>query len=254
MKRINLAVLGLAAAALLALPAMSRAANSVGIENSPHDFSTNATFQPWNSRHGVCSACHSAHETDDAQIVPLWNHKTTTASFTPYSSPTLNASVGAPNGKSLACLSCHDGTVAINEGIGGLGGSAPIMMGTIAPSAVKGPDLHNTHPISFVYDAALATADGALEDPTTYKIGDAKTRLTVQTAPVPTTWPAGSISIVGKTIDQALLDGNHRVQCTSCHDVHRMVGSAPGSGILVKISGTDADNRGSTICRTCHVK
>jgi hypothetical protein len=254
MKRTNLAALGLAAAALLALPAISRAANSIGIENSPHDFSTNSLYQPWNSRHGVCSSCHSVHNTDAAQVIPLWNHKTTTASFTPYSSPSLNASVGAPNGKSLACLSCHDGTVAVNEGSGGLGTNAPILMGVIDPAAVIGPDLHTTHPISFVYDAALATADGALENPTTYKIGDPKTRLTVQTPPVPTTWPAGSVSIVGKTIDEALLDGNHRVQCTSCHDVHKMVGSAPGSGILVKISGTDADNRGSTICRTCHVK
>ena len=106
----------LAVAGLLALPRIGSAAINKGIEGSAHDFSTNA----WNvSRKGVCSACHSAHNTDTNQIAPLWNHATSAATFTPYSSPTLNASVGLPSGVSLACLSCHDGTVAVNQGISG---------------------------------------------------------------------------------------------------------------------------------------
>jgi len=44
------------------------------------------------------------------------------------------------------------------------------------------------------------------------------------------------------------------VQCSSCHDVHKQVGSAPTSGIMVKISGTDSSARGSLICRNCHIK
>ncbi|MDW8309517.1 MAG: hypothetical protein RMK20_09105, partial [Verrucomicrobiales bacterium] len=113
------------------------------------------------------------------------------------------------------------------------------------------PDLHTTHPISFVYDAALAAADGGLEDPTTYKIGDPKTRLTISTPPVPASW--SGTSLTGKTINEALLI-NQRMECSSCHDVHKMDGSAPSSGILLKISGTDSSGRGSLICRTCHVK
>jgi|ERR1051326_1721265 hypothetical protein len=253
MKTTNRLPLGLMAAAALALPTIAGAAISIGIENSPHDFSTvigtnKASTASWNSRHGVCSPCHSAHHTDDAQVAPLWNHATTTGPFTPYSSPTLNASVGAPDGVSLACLSCHDGTLAVNAGAGaptfGVGAD-------LDANAKIGPDLHVVHPISFTYDAALATADGNLEDPTTYKIGDAKTRLTVSTPPVPATW--SGTSLTGKTIKDAMLfDG--KVQCASCHDVHKQDGSAPESGILVRISSTDADGRGSTLCRTCHVK
>jgi hypothetical protein len=239
----------LAAAGLLALPriAVAQSVNK-GIEGSVHDFSTNS----WNIRKGTCSTCHQAHNTDTAQIVPLWNHATSTAAFVPYASPTLNATVGAPSGASLACLSCHDGTLAVNEGIGGgfLGGGS-VSSGPIDPSAQIGPDLHVVHPISFTYDAALATADGGLENPTTYKIGDPKTALTYSTAPVPASW--SGTSLTGKTIDEALLF-DHKMQCSSCHDVHKLEGSAPSSGILTRISGNDAGGKGSTLCRTCHIK
>src|SRR6266481_4018945 len=72
MKKTNLLPLALMAAAALALPAASRAAISIGVENSPHDFSTNAAYASWNTRHGVCSPCHAAHNTDPAQVAPLW--------------------------------------------------------------------------------------------------------------------------------------------------------------------------------------
>jgi hypothetical protein len=247
MKRRNLAVLGLAAAALLAVPATVRAQSvNKGIEGSIHDFSTNSS---WNTRKGVCSACHSAHNTDVNQIAPLWAHATSVGPFTPYTSPTFNAGPHQPSGHSLACLSCHDGTVAINQSISGiLGTNGPVF---IDPSAQIGPDLHNTHPISFIYDSALAAADGGLEDPAVYKIGDPKTALTLSVAPVPPSW--SGTSLTGKTINEALLHGG-KMECSSCHDVHKQEGSAPSSGILVRISGNDSTGRGSTLCRTCHIK
>ncbi len=246
MKTMKLALIG----AMLVLPAtMTRAAVNKGVEGSPHDFSTNSTFTVWNTRKGVCSPCHAAHNTDPAQIVPLWTHQTSTGPFTMYSSPSLNATMpSAPNGVALACLSCHDGTLGINAPIAGLGTNTAYY---IDPSAKIGPDLHTTHPISFTYDAALASADGQLENPTTYHIGDTKTLLTVNNAPVPAAWDGTSLT--GQTIDQALLV-NHQMQCSSCHDPHKLIGSAPSSGIMVKISGTDATGRGSLICRTCHIK
>jgi len=247
MKPVKVLCIGLLAGVGLALPTISQAAVNKGIEGSPHDFSgTNST---WNTRHGICSPCHSAHNTDPAQIIPLWNHQNSTGPFTMYGSPTLDASVpAAPTGVSLACLSCHDGTVAINSPIGGLGTNTPVY---IDPSFQISPDLHTTHPISFTYDAALAAKDGQLENPTTYHIGDTKTLLTVNNAPVPPTWDGTSLT--GKSIDEALLV-SHQMHCSSCHDPHKLIGSAPSSGIMVKISGTDLNNRGSLICRTCHVK
>jgi len=241
MKLISSILLGL----VLAAPAVVYGAG--GVAGSPHDFSTNSLS--WNTRRGVCSACHQAHHTDPAQIVPLWNHKTSTATFTPYTSPTMNATAGSPGGSSLACLSCHDGTVAINESISGVLGTNGTVF--IDPSAQIGPDLHTTHPISFVYDTALATADGALEDPSSYKIGDPKPTLTVNVAPVPSSW--SGTSLTGKTIKEALLI-NDKMECSSCHDVHKQEGASPTSGILARISGNDSTGRGSTLCRTCHIK
>jgi hypothetical protein len=249
MKKLNLLIVGVA----LALPSLSNAQTIKGIEGSVHDFS-NRTNNTWNSRSGVCSPCHAAHHTDPAQIVPLWIHETTKANYAGkmYTSPSMDATVSStPTGTSLACLSCHDGTVAINSFIS----SAP-PTGTnavyIDPSAQIGPDLHTTHPISFVYDAGLAALDGGLENPVTYKIGDNKSVLTVNNPPVPATGWSG-ISISGKTIDEALLN-NHRMECSSCHDVHKLIGSAPSSGILAKLSGSDVNGRGSILCRTCHIK
>src|SRR5262245_28039067 len=102
MKPVKVLCIGLLAGAGLALPTVGQAAISKGVENSPHDFSTNSAYTSWNIRHGVCSPCHAAHNTDPAQIIPLWSHQTSTGPFTMYSSPTLQATMpGTPQGVSL---------------------------------------------------------------------------------------------------------------------------------------------------------
>jgi len=90
-----------------------------GILGSPHDFSS----QAWNTDPAdpatVCSTCHTPHHADST-VVPLWAHQTTASTFTMYNQANVPISqmvavpAGQPNGISKACLSCHDGTVAIN--------------------------------------------------------------------------------------------------------------------------------------------
>jgi hypothetical protein len=248
MKRLNLLLIG----AALALPTLSQAALNIGVEGSVHDMSTNSTYTVWNTRNGVCSPCHVAHNSDPAQLIPLWAHQTSVggaSGFTMYSSPTLKATMpAAPTSVSLACLSCHDGTLGLNASIG----SSPTNTQYYIPASFQvGPDLHANHPISFAYNSALAVADPGVQDPMVYTIGSPKTNLTVSVAPVPASWSGSSLT--GQTINQALL-WNGYMQCSSCHDPHSMIGSAPSSGILLKISGTDATGRGDLICRTCHIK
>src|SRR6266571_117937 len=123
MKAIHLITLTLVTGSLLAVTARA------GILGSPHDFSS----QSWNTDPKdpatVCSTCHTPHHADST-VVPLWSHATTVAAFTMYNNANvtaanLQAPVDAqPAGPSKACLSCHDGTVAINTYGGTTKGSA----------------------------------------------------------------------------------------------------------------------------------
>lgn len=182
------------------------------IANSAHDFST----RNWNNTTELCIVCHTPHNAQTLPDAPLWNHELTTAVFTLYSSPTFDATdIGQPDASSKLCLSCHDGTVAL-ENFGGKTDGTNFIGG----SNDVGTDLSDDHPVSFTYDAALATADAGLWDPTTTASG------------------------ITSTIDQDLLFGG-KMQCASCHDVHN---ADNNKYLLVKA------NNGSALCLTCHNK
>lgn len=180
------------------------------ITGSDHDFSGSG----WSGGQ-ICLPCHTPHNADiTVADAPLWNHDVTTATFTVYTSATLDAAVGQPDGTSKLCLSCHDGTVAIDS-FGGNTGSNMIGGG----GDNLGTNLSDDHPISFIYDTALAGTDGSLHDPST------------------------ATSSLGSTIDADLLFAGS-MECASCHDVH----NGPGTtGALLRI--TDSS---STLCLTCH--
>lgn len=258
MKSINLLTLTMVAGAVLAFTARA------GIVGSPHDFSG----YTWNTDPSdpatVCGVCHVPHHADSS-VVPLWGHQTTSSAFKMYNQAnvpvsSMQAAVAAsPNGPSLACLSCHDGTVAINT-YGGSpqygaspwapqyappGGSASAVY--ITNNANLGTDLTHSHPISFAYTAALVGSglnqDQWLYNPDTVQV------LTPDSGAFN---PGNNMSIYG-----FLLNGkaNHNVECTTCHDVHNDVGTpyGPFNRHLVKIVGTKA-GVGSLLCRSCHNK
>lgn len=163
----------------------------------------------------VCLFCHAPHNTSPSG--QLWNRRVSTATYTPYTSSTRKSVAGQPNGASLLCLSCHDGTIALGEvrssaSIIAMAGGAT----TIPAGATRlGTDLSDDHPVSFVFDAALRTARGELADPATL-VKPGKVRL----------------------------DGSGRLQCTSCHDPH----DSTNPKFLV------VSNTASALCQTCHTK
>lgn len=229
----------LALAAALALPSLA----SAGIVGSPHDFSG----ETWNvvpsDPSSVCGVCHAPHNASST-VAPLWIHTPTAATFTMYntntvSSSKLNATPDAtPGAVSLACLSCHDGTVAVNSYAGGVKGGSSLF---VTNNARIGTDLTHTHPISFTYDAALATADGFLQNPNAQVL-----------IPDSGTFNHGSDT----SIKGVLLNGGNRLECSACHDVHNQVGTPfdiSSNPKLVKIVGTQA-GKGSLLCRSCHIK
>jgi len=183
-----------------------------GLAGTKHDFSV-AGPGPVKAQAGgeMCIYCHTPHR---AMVEgPLWNHTLSQATYTPYSSPTLKATVGQPNGSSRLCLSCHDGTVAI-----GLvhSQSEPLPLRDNVTTLPVGPanlgtDLEGHHPFSFVYDAVLAAGQGQLKNPSSL---DSKVRL----------------------------DEDQRLQCTSCHDPHH---DDYGKFLVM-------DNQSGALCLSCH--
>lgn len=245
MKTINLLTLTVVTGSLLTFTARA------GILGSPHDFSS----QSWNTDPSdpatVCSTCHTPHHADNT-VVPLWSHQTTVASFTMYNNANvavadLQATVDAqPAGPSKACLSCHDGTVAVNTygGIGNFSTHGPATI--LTNSALIGTDLTHSHPISLSYTPAI-TGTGLGQDKWLYN---------PNTTPVLT--PDSGIFVPGNdmTVNGFLLNGKNRLECTSCHDVHNQEGTPfdiVKNPKLVKIVGTQA-GKGSLLCRSCHNK
>ena len=137
----------------------------------------------------ICIFCHTPHNSLPSS--PLWNKDDPGYTYTLYHSSTIQAVPGQPDGSSILCLSCHDGTTALGNVLSRMtdidftGGITSIPAGNTNMST----DLADDHPISFDYTTGLAAADGQMKDPT---------------AIVPPV---------------ALENG--RMQCTSCHDPHR---------------------------------
>lgn len=187
------------------------------IVGSAHDFSGDA----WSGGQ-ICVACHAPHNTAVLADAPLWNHALSTATYTVYASSTFNAAAGQPGSTSKLCLSCHDGTVAVNS-FGGATGNE-FLTGKVN----LGTALTNDHPIGFTYDAALVTTDGAL-------------------APITTavTIGSGTKTKAGTIATNMLYSG--KMECASCHDVHNTFTAAGGNLVKVSMSG-------SALCTTCHIK
>ena len=162
------------------------------VARSKHDLSVSGTggFKA-TSESDICIFCHTPHRaTIDSSNPPLWNRSLASVSYIPYSSTTMKATVGQPNGASKLCLSCHDGTIAlglVNTRPGGI----PMQSGagSLTGPTLLGTDISGSHPVSFRYDKALADADGHLKDP-------------------------------ASLVDKVRLDKNQQMQCTSCHDPH----------------------------------
>lgn len=244
MKKLHSTTLSIATGVLLLLPAVTQAT----IIGSPHDFSGESWNNKASDQHTVCSVCHTPHHAD-ATAGPLWNHTMSGSGFTMYNnanSPGANLKATTepgPAASSLACLSCHDGTVAVSAygGSPNPGASTAI---TNSANIAPGKDLSHTHPISFNYDLALTALDKWLYLPS-------------DTVTPPVSGGGAFVNGNDMTVNGFLLNGKGRVECSSCHDVHNQEGSPYdpfNNPKLVKIVGVDLDNNGSLLCRACHNK
>lgn len=201
------------AATTVGVVSMSITAQNAPITGSAHDFSALG----W-SNSQICLPCHIPHGADTTVArAPLWNHELTQATYTLFDGGTAPWNEALDSG-SILCMSCHDGTVALDS-FGGKAGST-----FIGGNGLLGTDLSDDHPVGAtgVYPVA----------------GNSRFQPAAS-------WehPAGS----GRMFLQDLeVNGvmERVVGCTTCHNVHNTVHPY----MLRKT------NDGSSLCLTCHIK
>jgi predicted CXXCH cytochrome family protein len=217
-------------AAITAVAVLLAATSGVfgGVRETKHNF-TSSTYSPnayFFGTRQVCVFCHTPHNGDVATGA-LWNHETNPAqNYDPYWSPTLDMNISQPHEGSLVCLSCHDGTIAINSlnnlpgsdaagsygtpGGSGLDGTGKLLSSS---AAYVGTDLNDDHPVGVTYDSN--------------KDNDFHSR-------------TGNSDLYP---DKLLQDGLY-VECSSCHDPH----DDTYSNFLIE------SNENSNLCMRCHIK
>ena len=185
----------------------------------------------------VCVYCHTPHNAN-SNVQLLWNRQLPDpGSYSLYTSPTLKATPQAPSPVSLLCLSCHDGTIALDKVLNVPGGAALgsrhgsmtltfsnvydciachypgefLYNGIDLSATFFGTDLSDDHPVSIEY---------SVNDPS------------LVPRPVNGIFPNGI-----KLID-------NQVECVSCHSVHD-----PDNRPFLRIADS-----GSALCYTCHIK
>lgn len=201
--------------------AMAGAASAGTIANTKHDLSATSTAAiKSNSQTDTCVFCHVSHNSAPGVARPLWSHTLTTqnltwAPTTTVRGTTLPTSItSAALTGSRACMSCHDGTVALGDLLNGTGGtvSGPnVTAGKLSGGVnlVNPAAMQSNHPIGVVKPAAAAGF-------TAFKTVAASSAVNY--------------------------DSSGYVQCNSCHNPHDNT-FAP----FLKISPA-----GGAICTTCH--
>ena len=201
----------------------------------------------------ICIFCHAPHNTyrlstatggagplapPEFDYLPLWNH--TLQDDTGYimyengpGAPQIGDKASqaiqepmVPGSTSLLCLSCHDGSIAVNQ----YGNDAQIPESISAgndkiidPYTIgKERYLGNHHPIGFNYDDV--------------QLGDKERR------------PSDIFMLTPETSikDHLYCDGNSRMECGTCHSVHNKGNS--GERLLWR------SDQNSELCLTCHDK
>ncbi len=230
----------------------------------------------------ICVFCHTPHASNTTAGVPLWNKALPTSTYTVYSSDSMQGVSDMTNSASLVCLSCHDGSQAMDSTINapgpGLGSGYAGAVGNWSGAnqtagALKagivtnlGTDLNNDHPIGIPYcggglAAASVGSSGAISkdgcndkdfhDIQTAKIGSnqaywvdvADAGITGAPAGVAGTRQRSDIALYKRGADV----GAPYVECGSCHDPHV---SAEGTAVsFMRVS-----TAGSKICLACHNK
>lgn len=225
----------------------------------------------------ICVFCHTPHASNTAVSAPLWNKPVNGGSYTTYTTATSSTIDGGVSmgGVSLACLSCHDGTQAmdtmINQpGSGGYNSNGATLSGGVWTGANQtggalrgianlGTDLSNDHPVGIQYCGggytAGATSSGASSGtckdpdfiaPSNALIANARVWFVDTTGGTANSRDKTDMVLYARNPTGSFTNsGEYQpfVECASCHDPHTT------NATFLRISNTQ-----SAVCLACHNK
>lgn len=261
----------------VALAALAPGDSAAQITNSKHNLGSNgnsAANSTFSGTAEICVFCHTPHGANTGVAAPLWNKTVPAGPYQTYStgnSSSIDGDVAAVGSVSLACLSCHDGSLAIatminQPGSGGYNPAGGILPGTwtsgsgnvdtatgmMAANVITnlGTNLVNDHPIGIGYcgstaapvGAVLTCGDADFNPPSSAVINSTRIWFVEPTASVDNTRQKTDLSLY--TRGTSGTDLIPRVECASCHDPHNTA-----NGTFLRRS-----NASSALCLTCHVK
>ena len=239
-----------------------------GVENTPHNLGSGGSGpNTYSGTAAVCVFCHTPHGGSTSAAVPLWNRTLADpATYTTYATlqtSTLDGAEAPVGSVSIACLSCHDGSqamdVVLNQPGSGLTNAtygAGLWTGNDRPQGIADidVDLTNDHPIGIQYGGGGLTVSaptGTLADP------DFNAALNTDLNGTTVWWvdtetPTGNTTrektdMLLYTRSVAGIDAGAAqpfVECASCHDPHTDV-----TPTFLRTS-----NDGSAVCLACHNK
>lgn len=278
MKKIVKQTLALAS---LALVASAASAALTGISNTKHNLTSTGTGpNKQTSTEQICVFCHTPHAANTSVEAPLWNKGLPSASgYTTYStanSSTIDGEVLGVGSVSAACLSCHDGTQAMDNLVNAPGSgnynsgganqayvwtAGGEMIGAAGNSIANlGQNLRNDHPIGIQYCGGGITGTGTTVNGTcrdtdfTSSTGGLKTKTInsaqvfwIDTSTVDNVRSKSDIILYTRDFSGGSVKGPS-VECASCHDPHVEPKGTDG------ISFMRVTTSGSKICLACHTK
>lgn len=250
---------------------------TAGIFNTKHNLGSTGlnAASNFSGTREICVFCHTPHGADGEAVVPLWNRHLDPDGFQTYDqmgTSTLDGRVEPIGSVSIACLSCHDGTQAMDALLNQPGsgrimpgyangiwsGQAAPVGGRIGPPTVVtnlSKDLTNDHPVGIQYAGggySLTNPDGPGRDKDFIRADSeimgasrvwwVNTRVASGTAKFERT----DMKLYTRTATAGPHAGEPQpyVECASCHDPH----------VDYNPTFLRVDPGGSAVCLTCHAK
>ena len=239
----------------------------------------------------ICVVCHTPHGAASADA-PLWNKRLPNGGgYSVYdtgNSSTIDGQVlQTVGGVSITCLSCHDGTQAMDNiinapGSGGYDatggqaggraynwGSSPRIdgggLGIMTGVAMLGTDLRDDHPIGIEYCGGGLSGSGANTNPGpatgACKDVDFKQPYSATINAQGVWWvETGTVDTKRTRTDMILFSRGFTagtgpsVECASCHDPHVSPGQPGPNSQVAGATFLRVSNNGSAVCLACHTK